>query len=144
MRKLEEELMSSSRWDTDSIINIQPGGIQALLMDTHWMVLLTLMMACSPKKSLKELQTKKTTQIVTKTRAKFISPWRLEELTCVRAFLIPLKNTYSKYLSILGVCTRCIFVPFSSSLDRKALYHPTLCLHLSYQLKQFGMELGNI
>lgn len=85
--------MRSKRCEMDSMMSIQLGGIQALPFETQVIVMSTLMMACKPKNNLSELQRRKTTQMVTRTRARFISPWRLDELTLVRAFLMPLSNT---------------------------------------------------
>ena len=72
-------------------LSYQLGGIHGWLTAAHWIVMLTLIMACRPKNSLSELHNRKTMHIVTKTIAKFISPCLLEDRTLVRARLIPLK-----------------------------------------------------
>ena len=92
IRKLVDELIRSKRCEIDSPMSIQIGGIQCLLLEIHVTVTLTLMMACSPKNSRKELHSRNTTHIVTITRARFISPCLLDCDTFVRAFLIPLKK----------------------------------------------------
>ena len=76
-----------------------------LCFDTQVIVMSTLMMACRPRNNLRELHSKKTTQIVTKTRARFISPCRLDEDTFVRAFLIPLKKNES-CISIMNILAK--------------------------------------
>ena len=75
----------------------QLGGIHGWFTAAHWIVMLTFIMACRPKKSLSELHNRKTMQIVTKTIAKFISPCLLEDRTLVRARLIPLKIIIGMY-----------------------------------------------
>ena len=91
IRKFVDALIRSRRCEIDSAMSIQIGGIQCLLLDIHVIVMFTLMMACSPRNSRRELHSKNTTHIVTKTRARFISPCLLDCDTFVRAFLIPLK-----------------------------------------------------
>ena len=73
---------------------------EPLCFDTQVIVMFTLMMAWSPKNNLRELHSRNTTQIVTRTRARFISPCRLDDETFVLAFLIPLEEE-KKWMSLI-------------------------------------------
>ena len=99
------------------MINIQLGGIHALLMAAHCMVMLTLIMAWSPKKSRKELHSRKTIQMVTNTRARFISPCLFDDRTLVRALWMPLKGKNRGGISVIILqqrrdILRLIFISF--------------------------------